>query len=178
MSWELPSFKKDEVEKEVKAELSPPWIEHARKIYALFGSDPQINVVYDPQGPKIKLYVTDMAKAQALAELLPESKQFGGVTLSITVVPPNVETNPDFLAAAFKGNPAFKEVVHIGDVFSNPVNYVVLANRVVQYFNDDLGSVDGVHSTLYEDLARDIFEGNDGVMFCTETDQDSKIVWP
>ena len=176
MSWEL--FKKNEVEQEIKAELSPPWIEHARKIHALFGSDPQVEVVYDPDKPEVKLLVSDAAKAQALSEILPVSKSFGNVELAITVVPPNVEANPDFLAAAFEGNPAFKEVVHIGDVFCNPVNYVVLSNRVVQYFNDDLGSADGVHSALYEEIARDVLEPGDGVLFCTETDQDAKIVWP
>lgn len=176
MSWEL--FKKNEVEQEVKVELSPPWIEHARKIYALFGHDPQITVVYDSDKPEVRLLVSDRAKAQALSEILPVSKSFANVELAITVVPPNVDTNPDFLAAAFKGNPAFKEVVHIGDVFCNPVNYVVLSNHVVQYFNDDLGSADGVCSALYEEIARDILEPGDGVLFCTETDQDTKIVWP
>lgn len=176
MSWEL--FKKSDVEQEVKAELSPPWIEHARKIYALFGSDPQIKIIYDSDKPEVKLLVSDATKAQALAEILPISKSFGNVELAITVVPPNVNTNPDFLAAAFEGNPAFKEVVCIGDVFSNPVSYVILSNQVVQYFNDDLGSADGVHSALYEEIARDILELGDGVLFCTETDQNTKIVWP
>lgn len=176
MSWEL--FKKNEVEKEVKAELSPPWIEYARKIYALFGHDPQITVVYDSDKPEVRLLVSDRTKAQALIELLPFSKKFGNVELAITVVPPNVDTNPDFLTAAFKGNPAFKEVVHIDDVFCNPVSYVVLSNHVVQYFNDDLGSADGVHSALYEEIARDILEPIAGVLYCTETDKDAKIVWP
>lgn len=175
------TFGKNDVvsdEKEAKVDLSAPWIEYARKIYALFGSDPQIEVVYDSDKPEVRLLVSDRTKAQALIELLPFSKKFGNVELAITVVPPNVDTNPDFLAAAFEGNPAFKEVVHIGDVFSNPVNYVVLSNHVVQYFNDDLGSADGVRSTLYEEIARDILEPGDGVLFCTETDQDTKIVWP
>lgn len=176
MSWEL--FKKSDVEQEVKTELSPPWIEHARKIYALFRHDPQITVVYDSDKPEVRLLVSDRAKAQALTDLLPSSKKFGNVELAITVVPPNVDTNPDFLTAAFKGNPAFRKVVHIDDVFCNPVSYVVLSNHVVQYFNDDLGSADGVRSALYEEIARDILEVGGGVLFCTETDQDSKIVWP
>lgn len=176
MSWEL--FKKSDVEQKVKVELSPPWIEHARKIYALFGSDPQIKITYDPDGPEVKLYVSDAAKAQAISELLPVSKDFGNVTLAITVVPPNAQQNPDALAAAFKDNPVFKEVIHIDDVFSSPVTYVVFDNHVVQYFNDDLSSADGVHTALYEELARDILEIGGGVLFCTETDQDSKIVWP
>lgn len=177
----LLSFGKNDVvadEKKAKVDLSAPWIGYARKIYALFRKDPDITIEYDADAPEVKLRVSDAAKAQALAELLPVEKEFGNVVLAVTVVPPNVQGKASLLAAAFEGNPIFSEVVHIGDIFANPISYVVFEDDVVQYFNDDLSSVDGVKSTLYEDLARDILDVGEGVLFCTKTYELEKIVWP
>ena len=43
----------------------------------------------------------------------------------------------------------------------------VFAKEVVQYWNDSLSDPYGKVSTLYQDIAKDIFEDTDGVMFCT-----------
>jgi len=47
------------------------------------------------------------------------------------------------------------------------LTYVLFKNKVVQYFIDNIGDYNGMKSTLYEDIARDIFEDVDGVFFCT-----------
>lgn len=51
---------------------------------------------------------------------------------------------------------------------SNPIAYCSFKKEVVQYPADDLSSETGLKSTLYEDLAREIFENTDGVYFCTD----------
>lgn len=176
MSW-LKFGKGEPVEKDEKVDLSSPWIGYARMIYALFGKDPEIDMEYDADGPAVKLFVSDAGKAEAIAQLLPASKDFGNVTLSITVIPPNAMRKDVLLEKAFDGNPIFSKAVYVDGVFSNPVTYVAFKPNVVQYFNDDLGSLDGVTSVLYEDVARDILQPGDGVLYYTEAGEDA-IIWP
>ena len=39
----------------------------------------------------------------------------------------------------------------------NSFTYVVFEKEVVQYWNDNLGDINGLRSTLYQDLAKEIF---------------------
>ena len=69
---------------------------------------------------------------------------------------------------AFEGNPALSYIVR-GSLPMVDMNvYVVFKNKVVQYFNDNLMDINGFCSTLYENIARDIFEKMDGVFYCTD----------
>lgn len=44
---------------------------------------------------------------------------------------------------------------------------MLFKKEVVQYFTDNLGDYNGYRSTLYENIARDIFGDIVGVFFCT-----------
>ena len=155
------------------AKLLPPWIIYFKKIEAMFQDDPDIKIaIQDEQPPyEIKLRVSSVEKANALTELLPAEKIFGNVSAKVTVVPANVKSEHkiDTFLSAFDGNPAFAFVK--GD-YSGPfdMNYVVFAKKVVQYHADDAGDIYGLCSTLYEDIARDIFEDCDGIYFCTDVE--------
>ena len=46
------------------------------------------------------------------------------------------------------------------------MSFAVFAKEVVQYYNDDLTDINGLKSTLYEDIARDVFD-IDGINYCT-----------
>lgn len=150
--------------------ISPPWISFCRKINAMFKDDPEITIrcIEDPL--TIKLYVDNTAKANALTKILPMEKDFGGVKVYIQVIPNNVSSqNPaDLFKDAFKDNPVFVDMITVGDVYINPVNYCVFKNEVVQYWDDNLGDPHGRVSTLYQDIADDVFEDKYGVIFCTE----------
>ena len=148
--------------------LSSPWVQYVNKINALFERDPEIKLVYDNDKVELKLFVEDNSKAEAITSILPAEKTFGNVILKITVVPANTE---DSISArftkAFKGNPILKDMIVVQDVFTNPVTYCVFEKKVVQYYDDNLGDPHGLKSTLYQDLASEIFEKHDGVLFCT-----------
>ena len=148
--------------------LSSPWVEFYRKIEALFAQDEEVKVVYDEEKNEVKLYVDNVRKADAMNQLLPAEKVFGNVTLKITVVPSNNDeiNKADLIAEAFDGNPALSYVQHVDAVIGS-FDYAVFQNKVVQFFDDNLADINGNRSTLYEDIARDVF-GNDGVFFCTE----------
>lgn len=157
--------------------LSAPWIDHYRKMDAFFKFDHQVRVVYDSEAEEVTLYVDSPNKAEALYRLLPTKKELGNgsrlVTLKIVIVPPNGyepgNSKYDFyIKDAFRDNSALSYVKTINGVFDNDMTFVVFRNAVVQYFNDGLYDINGMRSTLYEELARDIFNPIPGVYYNTD----------
>lgn len=148
--------------------LSPPWIVFYEKINALFKDDPAVKVDYDEDTKAIRLYVEGAEKADALSQLLPTEKTFGDITVKVTVIPANMESPSrlQLFQKAFEGNPAFAYIHESGGIFN--FNYVVFKAKVVQYEGDNTGDLNGLTSTLYQDIAKDVFEDVSGVFFCTE----------
>lgn len=156
-----------------KLNLSAPWVTYYRQLNALFREDGQVKVLFNEEEMEIKLFVSDAKKACALEKLLPTRKTFGGVSVDITVVPPNCDPytqNIDVIKEAFRGNLAVVDVVTVDNLFGYDLHYVVFQREIVQYFTDDISDYNGYHSTLYEDIAREILDGITGVFFCTEVD--------
>lgn len=153
-----------------KPKLASPWISFYREIEAMFKEDEQVHPVYDEENNVVKLYVENQEKAEALEKILPDHRTFGNVTVTVTVIPANklAEVRDTWFRKAFEGNPAVSYITTITDVFNNPITYVVFKNKVVQYYNDDLGDVHGNRSTLYQDIAKEIFEDHEGIFFCTD----------
>lgn len=154
--------------------MSPPWVVFYRKIDALFGKDPDIKVVYDNEAVEVKLYVNNPIKADAIDKLLPATKDYGFVQLKITVVPSNDknESIAETIENAFGGNPIFAYTAPVEGVFTNPITYVVFEKEVAQFYADNLGDVNGNYSTLYEDLAKEVFGDLKGIYFCTDDGED------
>lgn len=167
----------------VKFKISPPWILYVSKINALFANDPDITVEYDNDEIEVKLFVDDNKKATALDFLLPPCVEFGNIILNITIFPSNVNistintynlnTIQDYFEAAFKGNPVFAFTHVVEGIFSNKLTYVVFKNRVVQFFADNLNDIYGNISTLYQELASEVFNTDalPGVLFCTDVEE-------
>lgn len=156
------------MQKSVK--LSPPWVIFYREIEALFKEDPDIRITYDEIGNVITLRVNNAEKAEALSKLLPVEKIFGNVAVQIRVIPPNgVETTKATLfEQAFDGNPIFSNMTTIEGIFTYPISYVVFRKEVVQFYTDDLSDINGLRSTLYQDIAKDVFGDTDSIFFCTD----------
>lgn len=156
--------------------LSAPWVGFSHEMEEMFGYDPEIEVVSDMSSddPVITLYVNNAVKAEALTKLLPGKKDFGNISVKIMVKPANNEdTAKDILWKAFAGNPVFSDIITMapGGIYTDQINYVEFINEVVQYWDDRLDDPNGYTSTLYEDIARDIFDGIPGVCYCTATDE-------
>lgn len=156
-----------------RVKLSAPWDEFYNEVNELFKYDDEVRVVFFEEQKKIKLFVDNPAKAEALQKLLPQKKEWGKVVLLIEVIPSNKEKKTELTrsiwSVAFTGNTAVSFIYTIDGIFNNPLTYVVFVNEVVQYFNDNLGDINGNRSTLYEDIARDVFGHVDGTFFCTDT---------
>ena len=160
--------------------MSSPWVIYYREVQAMFQHDREVHVIFDEDAVTLKIYVECASKAEALGQLFPPSMEFGNVTMDISIIPANVTNGNrvrgkrkyvsvplDIFEAAFDGNPIFCFTEEIDLGMSNRLRYVVFRKEVVQYFNDDLGSFFGMCSTLYENIARDIFVTAEGVFYCT-----------
>lgn len=155
-----------------KLKMLSPWMVFYREIDAMFKRDPEVQVVYDEDAQVIKLFVDNTSKADALSQILPGEKEFGNVTLQIIVIPSNnlLQSSPDDLfRRAFLYNDAVWGVETTKDIPGFPcLTYVIFAKEVVQYFTDNLGDYYGITSTLYQDIAKDIFVNTEDVHFCTD----------
>ena len=158
--------------------LSAPWQTYYKELSLLFERDNEVRIIYDTDDQIINIYVDNAVKAEAMAAALPAVKQFGSVELEINIIPSN---RVNMLKASkgkgfvdlFKGNSIVDDIVVVDGIMTNSITYVIFKKEVVQYFNDDLGDAHGVCSTLYQDIAKRIFEDHEGVFFCTNTSNTS-----
>lgn len=171
-----------------KLNLSSPWEVYYKKLATFFTEDPTIHIVYDDIEQEIKIYVENSEKAVALTKLLPCKKEFGNVELKITVVPANINmikaTNNcnvtiDDILDTFNENKAVDDIRIVSGVLSNPLIYIIFTKEVIQYFTDDLGDYHGICSTLYQDLAKELFVEVPGIFYCTNiTTSSLRKTWP
>lgn len=175
---------------EVRLKILPPWSIYIKKLQAMFDGDPQIafNVNWDGRNPSVVLATNNPEKAAALIKLLPEEKEFGNVTLKIAVDCPKTSniafpTAKALFETAFDKNPAFAYVVTTEGYWYVDFTYIVFVNEVCQFFADNLNDPHGVISTLYQDIASEIFEHLEfpgGIAYCTDTKKLGKPLgeWP
>ena len=156
-----------------KVNLSSPWVIYYRKLESFFELDPDVEVILEggeEYQPVIRLYVDNSRKADALQELLPNEKKFGNVKVPIIVIPSNnTSSKLDLLKVALEGNDAVVDIETVSAVFDD-ITYIIFEKEVVQYFADDLGDLHGINSTLYQDLAKEIFGESSNIHFCTDSD--------
>ena len=149
--------------------LVAPWTAYANQVEMMFKEDKDIQFDYNDLDKVITLRVNGNDKAEALTKLLPTEKQFGAITVKINVIPANKlgEDKIDLFCKAFSGNPAVSEITTVETLWG-PLNFVVFAPKVVQYYDDTLFDLNGIHTTIYQDLAKEVFGTFDGLCYCTE----------
>lgn len=167
-----------------RLKISPPWVTYMNKLQALFDGDPQLAFNIDYENMTVALAGNNGEKNAALQRLLPTEKKFGNIILKIIVDGPiaNIAfpTQKDLFDTAFAGNPAYAYSVSPADegywFFS--MTYVVFKNHVVQFFNDNLNDCHGLISTLYQDIAAEIFEDAELSNVYYNTDIENKLGKP
>lgn len=150
--------------------LSPPWVTFANEVKALFEQDKEVVVLYYDERKKLELYVKNERKADAISQLIPSEKTFGNVTIKINVVTMNQtieDSRLNLIKAAFAGNKAVEAIRDVDTPFGT-MHYVIFEASVVQFPNDDTQDINGMKSTLYQDIAREIIGQKDNVLFCTD----------
>jgi hypothetical protein len=157
-----------------EAKISAPWVTYVSKLKAIFEYDMDVTVTYDDETHEVELLVDGHDKAEALATLLRTERQFGNVTLTITVKPSNNGTTDVLVRKAFAGNDAVSAIVKADDdvPFAGGRTFVLFQPEVVQFFDDDLSDYNGLCTTLYQDIAREVFDTDAQVSFCTDLADD------
>ena len=158
---------------------SAPWVTYYKEVNELFKKDKDVFVVFDEENVELKIYVKDQIKASAIQYLMPTEKEFGNVVLKIDVIPANgkelreVSTSNIVTIAcdAFRDNDAVYMVTDVRAVFD--LVYVIFRKEVVQFFDDNIGDINGNCSTLYEVIARDVFKGI-GIKYCTDCGKENR----
>lgn len=156
-----------------KMKLSPPWITYYHKVQALFEKDDSVTVEFDEDNYCLNIIVErDIEKGEAIQKLFPSTKVFGNNIMKINVVtiqePKQIPTAQIF-ANAFKNNPVVEDVINKSDILRDDQTYIMFQNKVVQFFNDNISDYNGVCSTLYQDIAEDVFRDFADVHYCTST---------
>jgi hypothetical protein len=164
------------MEKATLTRLSPPWYTYHRKVQALFGGDPQVMVkdLAEVQGGyEYMILVNNTEKASAIKTLLKNPVSIGSVNVHAAILGPDEndikETDVidlELCEKAFSGNPIFKETV-IRSYAMYEFGYCVFKKQVVQFWNDDLSDYYGNYSGLAADIAKEILNPCEGVMYCT-----------
>ena len=157
---------------EANLKIQAPWTIYYNRIHALFRFDNDIRDSFDEDNYTIKVYVDNGRKYDAIAKLLPTEKVFGNITVKTEVIPSNEEreeTWTDLFKDAFTGNPIFSYAEHHENNLGT-FDYVVWNPIVAQYYSDNMFDINGITSELYQDLAKEVFEGwEDGNLhFCTD----------
>lgn len=151
-----------------KTKIVAPWMEYANQIEAMFKKDPDVRFEYDVAERVVTLRVKGNDKAEAIESILPEEKEFGNITVTIKVLPANEEmTVADTFRRAFAENPIVSDFVTVETLWGM-INFLVFKPEVVQYYNDNMLDLNGIKTTVYQDLAKELFGDNDGIFFCTE----------
>ena len=161
-------YNDDRIDKFAK---SSPWVEYVNKLDILFEYDNDITKIYfNEKECHVRLYCKNKEKADALFNLLPATKNFGGQILKISVIPPNNEYNINKLFhTVFDGNDAISEIVD-KEEFGAEKTYILFKPEIVRYFNDDISELYRCRAALYQDIAKEVFEDIDhlGVSFNTD----------
>jgi hypothetical protein len=158
--------------------MQSPWVVYVKAVKALFAHDQDVIVGDWEHTPntnvyKLSLFVHGNDKAASIAEVLPERKEFGNVTLEIEVVPDNDGklTMLDHIRRAFAGNPALVDVMEYPVVPGGPsMAFALFAPEVVQIECDNAASPYGIVTTTYEGVAKDVLNV-EGVMIASELEE-------
>jgi len=166
--------------KETKVGLSSPWITYYRKLNALFGADPDLEVNYNDEKKTISIESTNTFKLMALEKILKPTVTFGNITVTVECLVKNGEepSTAALFRTAFSGNPHFSDVID-KKVIAVDETFLLFKKEVIQFFNDDTSDYFSNWNGLAEDILRsamnDDIRVNIGTDITAATDLDS--IW-
>lgn len=152
--------------------LSPPWHIYANYIKSIFQKDPEVTIIVPEETEKsefvITIKCTNKIKTFAISELLANEIQMGNITVIINCVyTGSTQVDYNVLNAALSNNPEVSEIVKETSAMMIENTFCVFKKNVIQFFDDNIGDINGNFSGLAEDISRQIFNKETGVFYCT-----------
>ena len=155
-----------------KAKLASPWVIFANQVESFFAGDPEVSCDYSDDGPALTVRVENATKADAIADLMGAEREFGNVTLKISVVPANAdESQAALVRKALQGNPLFVDVEELPWP-GGTATYAEMMPEVLTWEADSLQSPWGLQAATAEAVAREVFCVEPGTFFCTVPAED------
>lgn len=154
-----------------KIKLLSPWELYVRKMKVMFDKDAEIYIEYDEENSILEINVSDLSKALALTFLIPDFVEFGDkkVTNVIKFDGENLKDPYHICSLAFNNNDSVSSIIKPHGQFLDGTVFVCFKKEVVQYPNDNMFDANGVCSTLYQNLAKELFPDKVNIFFCTDT---------
>jgi len=156
--------------------LSPPWYTYWNKIKSTVGASPSIKVSdLEPTSPanyKVTIRSDNGGEANALAQILASSATFGNISLSVVVINPEQiiinPTSPEIVInlfnTAFRSNPLYVEAKSKPLLAgSTEIVFPIFAEKVVQFFNDDLTDYYSNANLVAADAFKAVLQSHVGV---------------
>lgn len=159
--------------KENNLKLLPPWCNYANSIKALFLSDKEIEIEtddYESDNKEFNITIKspNKLKLYSISQLLENNVELGNITVIINYEYTGIPViDNKILEMAFDGNPEVSKVDVIYDQTGTPFTYCVFSKKVVQFYANNLGDINGNFSCLGEDVAKTIFKKQPGIFYCT-----------
>lgn len=148
--------------KEKEVGISSPWMTYYKKLVALFGDDPELEVSWKEEGAEKSVIIasTNTFKIMALEKLLDPKITFGNITLTVKclVKDGSEDSASAIFRTAFAGNPHISEVIDQKTMGCIEQTFVLFKPEVIQFFNDDITDYYGNWNGLAEDLMRDVIK--------------------
>lgn len=161
---------------ETRETLCPPWLTYRNEVSVLFDQDPEVSVSRLKPGNDDNEFIMtissrNISKIRAISMLIPAKISFGNVTLTTNFnIIDNCATVSDIYRSAFAGNPALQDIIENVPSGKAKFIYLLFQNKVVHFWNDNLGDPYGNVSTLYQNIAASVCKKYENVYFCTEPD--------
>ena len=150
--------------KEEALGISSPWMTYYKKLVALFGDDPELEVSWKEEGEEKSVIIasTNTFKIMALEKLLDPKITFGNIILTIKclVKDGSEESVSAIFKTAFAGNPHISKVIDQETMGCIEQTFVLFKPEVIQFFNDDITDYHGNWNGLSEDIMRDVINAN------------------
>ena len=157
--------------------LGPPWTTYGGFIKRMFRDDPDITLdtseVDEDNGEAEKtiyINVKNSSKAYALRLLMIPEVDMGNITLKVQVNDVSEKSDAitaDTLRAAFSNNPIVDDVKEVPWPSGEMVTYCVFRYEPFQFFNDNIADLYGNFNGLAEDVAKELFQQQAGINWCT-----------
>ena len=145
-----------------KVNYNRPDVNYANRLKAIFIDDSEIVIDIDAEKESncyMTFTVTNPVKAAALRKIIKPEYDIGNLKLFVDIKDAESEVDGTTIINAFTGNPHCNEYRTVVNPITGQEYHLCIFNKeVIQFPNDNGGSLHGYETRVMEDLAREVLE--------------------
>jgi len=154
--------------------LQSPWVTLYNKIYFMFSNDEDLdisNLIESDGNYSMTIASNNTTKLKAIEKILKHEFSLGNITFKINFVYGENESDNITISDiknAFNGNTVISTIKTAMTPAQDELTFVLFNREVVQFYNDDISDFYGNYNGLAEDIAREIFNNQFDINYCTD----------